>query len=169
MAWFKPNSWLDRLFETSLVIKGISGFIELILGLLLYSFEPTSVEKYIKLITQREMLQDRNDQVANWLLNFTEHLSQSSHVFLIVYLWIHAAIKLTAVLGILRNKTWSYPFSLITLGGLTVYQIYSIIFVKLTLGMFLLTAFDIFVIWMIWQEYRKVRLKLEENLKIRTK
>ena len=166
MTWFKPTSWLDRIFETSLILKGISGLAEFIAGLLLFTLEPKSVEKFISLIMQRELLQDPNDSVANWLLNFTEHLSQSSHVFLITYLWVHAAIKLTAVIGILRNQTWSYPFSLITLGALMVYQMYSIVFVKASIGMILLTSFDVFVIWMIWQEYLKVRLNQKSNVAI---
>ncbi|MEY4311597.1 MAG: hypothetical protein RLZZ571_367 [Actinomycetota bacterium] len=164
MSWFKPTSLLDRLFETSLLLKGLSGLAELIAGFLLFGLEPKSVEKFISLVTQRELLQDPNDQVANWLSNFTEHLSQSSHVFLITYLWVHAAIKLTAVIGILRNQTWSYPFSLITLGALMIYQVYSILFVKASTGMILLTAFDLFVLWMIWQEFLKVRLNQNPNI-----
>ena len=166
MTWFKPTSLLDRLFETSLILKGLSGLAEFIAGLLLFALDPNRIQKFISLIMQRELLQDPNDSVANWLLNFTEHLSQSSHVFLITYLWVHAAIKLTAVIGILRNQTWSYPFSLITLGALMIYQIYSILFVKASTGMILLTAFDIFVIWMIWQEYLKVRLKQNSKIAI---
>jgi uncharacterized membrane protein len=76
-----------------------------------------------------------------------------------VYLWLHAAIKLTAVVGILRNLLWAYPFSLISLGLLMLYQVYSMV-VRFSVGMFLLTVFDVFILWLIWREYGKVKTAL---------
>ena len=77
---------------------------------------------------------------------------------------MHAAIKLTAVIGILANQIWAYPFSLVTLGALMIYQVYSIVYVKASMGMIFLTGFDIFVLWMIWQEFAKVRLNQISNI-----
>ena len=48
------------------------------------------------------------------------------------------------------------PFSLIALGTLMLYQVFSMI-VKFSVGMFLLTVFDAFILWLIWREYGKVR------------
>ncbi|MEI6249064.1 MAG: DUF2127 domain-containing protein, partial [bacterium] len=55
---------------------------------------------------------------------------------------------------------WAYPFSLISLGALMLYQVYSIFFIKASFGMIGLTIFDILILWMITIEYKKVRLKL---------
>ena len=76
--------------------------------------------------------------------------------FAVIYLLVHAAIKLIAVIGILRKQLWAYPFSLITLGALVLYQIYSIID-KTSIGMILLTIFDVYILWMIWREYGMVK------------
>jgi uncharacterized membrane protein len=74
-------------------------------------------------------------------------------------LWVHAGIKLIAVIGILRNQLWAYPYSLITLGLFMIYQVYSII-IKVSVGMVLLTIFDVFLLWLIWREYGKARILL---------
>jgi uncharacterized membrane protein len=94
----------------------------------------------------------------------TQQFTASTRVFLIVYLWLHATLKLIAVIGILKNQLWAYPFSLITLGLLMLYQVYSIVFVRPSIGMILLTIFDVFILWLIWREYIKVRLKLEHGV-----
>ena len=165
-TWFKPTSLLDKIFEGSLLLKGLSGLAEFLGGLLLFGTSPDRLHNYINLVTQRELLQDPNDSVARWLLNLSTHLSSSDHTFLIIYLWVHAAIKLTAVIGILANQLWAYPFSLISLGALMIYQVYSIVYVKASIGMILLTIFDLFVLWMIWQEFAKVRLNQKSTFAI---
>lgn len=71
------------------------------------------------------------------------------------YLFIHAAVKLTAVIGILKNQLWAYPFSLIALGLMTLYQVWDIVFVQARLGMVVLTIFDCFILWLIWREYQR--------------
>lgn len=107
-------------------------------------------------MTQKELLEDPHDLVANLLLHVTQNIGGVT-TFAIVYLWIHASIKLIAVFGILKNKAWAYPFSLISLGILLIYQFYSL-FERISIGMLILTIFDTFVIWLIWREYSKVRI-----------
>ena len=160
MAWYHPSTLLDKIFEGSLIIKGVTGALEFIGGFLLLFFDPSIVHDFLVLVTQKELIEDPHDMVANFLLQSTQHLLEGGKTFLIVYLWIHALIKLIAVIGILRNQLWAYPFSLITLGALMLYQVYSIIFVNVSIGMILLTAFDVFILWMIWREWGKAKSDL---------
>lgn len=90
-------------------------------------------------------------------MHATNHYAAGGRTFLVIYLWIHAAIKLIAVIGILKNLLWAYPFSLVSLGLLMIYQLYTIFFVKASVGMVLLTIFDGFILLLIWREYRKIR------------
>jgi uncharacterized membrane protein len=129
-------------------------------GLLLIFVSPSQIHRFLVIVTQREIIEDPNNKVSNYLLHSTAHISSGSREFAIIYLWIHAGIKLVAVYGLLKTKLWAYPFSLITLGILMLYQVYSIIFVKVSVGMIILTVFDIFILWLIWREYGKVRSRL---------
>jgi uncharacterized membrane protein len=163
MSTFQPTGLFDKVFEGGIILKGISGGLEFLGGLLLLFISPATIHGYITFITQRELIEDPNDMVANALLQSTQHIGTGSRAFLIIYLWIHAVIKLIAVIGILKNQLWAYPFSLITLGALMIYQLYSIVFVKVSIGMIALTVFDIFILWLIWREYGKVKLNVSNH------
>lgn len=155
MSWYRPSSLLDKIFEGGIIIKGATGALEFIGGLLLLFVDPSAIHQFIVLVTQKELLGDPRDILANFLVHSTQHLG-GSRTFVITYLWIHAVIKLIAVIGILKNQLWAYPFSLLTLGLLMMYQVYSIVFVTPSTGMIVLTIFDVFILWLIWREWSKV-------------
>jgi uncharacterized membrane protein len=159
LTWFHAQSRFDQIFEYSLIIKGISGALELLGAFLLFFIRPEQIHGFIVVITQKELLKDPNDHIANLLLHATTNIRHGSVIFAIIYLLIHGIIKLVAVIGILTQQLWAYPFSLITLGLLTIYQLYSI-YEKPSIGMVLLTLFDVFILWLIWREYKQVRLLL---------
>lgn len=157
MSWYKPSNVLDKVFEGGIILKGIDGLLEFLGGLLVLFISPATLHGFITFITHRELVEDPHDVVANLLIQATSHYAAGGRTFLVIYLWIHAAIKIVAVIGILKNQLWAYPFSLMTLGLLVVYQLYSIFFVKPSIGMILLTVFDVFILWLIWREYGKIR------------
>lgn len=163
MSWYKPSTLFDKVFEGGLVIKGIDGFTEFVAGLILLFVSPASIHHFLSVITQQELSSDPHDKFAHLLLHSADHLNTSNKTFLIIYLWLHATIKLIAVVGILKNWLWAYPFGLVSLGILMVYQLYSI-FVHASIGMILLTAFDIFILGMIWREYGFVKVKRTKKL-----
>ncbi len=104
------------------------------------------IHRFVTFLTQKELLEDPHSKVANALIHSTDHFSSGSKTFAIVYLWVHAVIKLIAVIGILKNQLWAYPFSLITLGALMIFQLYSIFFIKVSVGLIILTIFDVFIL-----------------------
>jgi len=156
MAWYRPASVLDKIFEGGIILKGASGVLEFVAGLLLVFTSPDAIRSFLAFLTQREIAEDPNDTFANLILHSAEHFNSGNKTFAIAYLWVHAAVKLTAVVGILRNQLWAYPFSLISLGLLMLYQVYSMS-VKFSAGMLVLTVFDAIILWLIWREYGKVR------------
>jgi len=156
MTWYRPASVLDKIFEGGILLKGASGVLEFLAGLLLVFTNPDAIRSFLAFLTQREIAEDPNATIANLILHSADHFNSGNKTFAIAYLWIHAAVKLTAVVGILRNQLWAYPFSLIALGTLMLYQVFSMV-VKFSVGMFLLTVFDAFILWLIWREYGKVR------------
>ncbi len=167
MSWFKPSTLFDKVFEGGLIIKGINGFVEFVAGLILLFVSPASIQHFLSYITQEEISTDPHGKIAHLILHSADHLNTSNKAFLIIYLWLHAGIKLIAVIGILKNWLWAYPFSLITLGLLLIYQLYSIS-VRASFGMIALTIFDVFILGMIWREYGFVKTKRAQKLKQET-
>ena len=102
--------------------------------------------------------------LSNYLLNAAEHLSLASKTFAVVYLISHGIIKAALVIGLLRNQYWAYPASLIVLWLYVIYQLYRFS-VTLSIGMAMLTVFDLVVIWLIWHEYKIVKSARETELR----
>ncbi|HWZ65567.1 MAG TPA: DUF2127 domain-containing protein [Patescibacteria group bacterium] len=158
MSWYHPSTLLDKIFEAGILIKGIHGALEFLGGLILFFVSPDVIHQFVVWTTQREVLEDPNDKIANILLGLTHHLNGGNRIFLIAYLWVHALTKLIAVIGILRNILWAYPFSLITLGLFMLYQMYHI-YLRFSVGLTLITLFDVFILWLIWREYGIVKAR----------
>lgn len=165
MSWYHPTNLFDKVFEGGIILKGVDGLLELLGGLLVLFISPARLHGFIDFATHRELVEDPHDKIANLLIHATRHYSDGGRAFLAVYLLIHAAIKLIAVVGILKNWLWAYPFSLISLGLLALYQLYTIFFIKASVGIILLTTFDAVILVLIWREYGKMRrtLKLKSD------
>ena len=157
--WFQPKGVFDKVYEYGILIKGVDGLIELVTAIALIFLSPRRLQGWVVLATHKELAHDPEDFISNFLLHASHQFTNSGRLFFIVYLAVHAAIKLISVYGLLRNKMWAYPFSLIALGALTLYQIYDIIFGKGSLFVIALTIIDLAILYLIWREYQKVKAK----------
>lgn len=145
-----------RVFYIGIIFKGLDGVIELITGVALLFVSPSQIHELVALATRGELSEDPHDLVATLLLKSTSHFTQGTTTFLIIYLGIHAVVKLVSVAGILLKQLWAYPFALITLSLLTLYQVYDIV-TKPSVGIVLLTILDIVILWFIAREYKQIR------------
>lgn len=157
-----------RVFYIGLILKGVDGAIELLTAIALFFIHPDQIHELVVFATRGELLEDPHDFIANLLLSSTRNISHGVATFLIIYLLVHAAVKLIAVIGIISKQLWAYPFALITLGLLTMYQFYDII-VKPSAGIALLTIIDIIVLWLIAREYWRICAGEDPNMVARTK
>lgn len=147
---------IHQLFFISVIIKGIDAAIEVLGGLVLAFASQRELVGLANWLTRKELAEDPHDVVANTLLHFAQTFSVSSQAFYAYYLLSHGAIKLVMVAGLLANRLWAYPFGLLVMGLFITYQIYEYGLTR-SLGMLLLTFFDVVVFWLIWHEYRLVR------------
>lgn len=157
MSWYHPTSLLDKVFEGSLLLKGISALLETIGAALLIFIPSPMAIGFVGAVTQQELFEDPNDFISNLLISGANSLWSSSHTFAILFLVTHAAIKFTIVIGLLKNLRWAYPFSFTALILIILYQGYELI-VHFSIGMLLLTLFDVFILWLVWREYEKARI-----------
>ncbi|MEO7589049.1 MAG: DUF2127 domain-containing protein [Arachnia sp.] len=156
---------LDRTFQISLLLKGLDGVLELIGGVLLLVVSPSRLDSVIRFLTQHELSEDPNDLIANALRQYTSTLSVSASLFGAVYLLLHGLVKIILVWAVLKDKLWAYPWMVAFLLVFIAYQSYQLV-VGFTPGMALLTAFDIFIVWLTLHEYRahKARRALTSSL-----
>jgi uncharacterized membrane protein len=148
-------SALDRTFKITIILKGVDGLLEVIGGFFLLFVAPATLQSWLRSLTAHE-LAEHHDFVAQHLLHSATQLSRSTTLFGAVYLLSHGFAKLVLVVAILRNQLWAYPWMMALLGLFIVYQVYRLSY-RFTLGLTLLTLFDIFVLILTVLEYRRRR------------
>jgi uncharacterized membrane protein len=147
---------IHQIFEISVLLKGVHALLECITGVALALVSTEAIVRWMTWFTQDEFIEDPHDFVATQLLHMAQNFSVSTKNFYVFYLLGHGVVKLFLVIGLLRDKMWAYPASLVTLGVFILYQVYRFSYTY-SAGLVLLTIFDLFVIYMIWHEYRLVR------------
>ena len=150
----KPDL-LDKTFDVALILKGLDGLLELVGGVLLIVISPETINHLAHSLTQHELSQDSNDFLAHHLLRLTANL-HNTQTFGALYLLAHGLVKIVIVIGLLRREHWSYYVAFVFLGGFVIYQVYRMTYAP-TLGLALLTVFDLFIIWLTWREFQRMR------------
>src|SRR3989440_6193461 len=153
-------SLLDRIFDTSLILKGLDGVLELVGGVLLLVVSPKQLTSIVMLVTQHELSQDPKDFIATHLLVYVHTLSASITMFAAAYLLVHGIVKIVLVVAVLKGQLWAYPWLIGFLVLFILYQVYRLI-LHISAGLIALTVFDCFVVLLTVLEYRKhLRLHL---------
>ncbi|HEX8947280.1 MAG TPA: DUF2127 domain-containing protein [Candidatus Paceibacterota bacterium] len=145
-----------RFFEVSVVLKGIDAALEIVGGVLALLVPPAFVENLALYFTRAELGEDSHDFIATHLVQLAHHYAAGGELFAALYLLTHGVVKIFLVAGLLRDKLWAYPTSLVVFGLFVAYQVY-VYSLSHSLGVAALTLFDLVVMWFIWLEYRVVR------------
>jgi uncharacterized membrane protein len=150
---------IHQIFEVSVLLKGAHALVECLGGVALALISTNTIASLANWLTQDELIEDPHDFVATHLLGWAQNFSIGTKTFYAFYLLSHGAVKIFLVVGLLRGKVWSYPASLIVLGLFIVYQLYRFSYTH-GAGLIVLTVFDVFVMGLIWHEYKLVRQHL---------
>ena len=150
---------IHRIFEASVLLKGAHAVVECLCGLALAFASNQAVLAFVDGLTRNELLEDRHDLFASAFAHFARGFSAESQHFYAFYLLSHGVVKLALVVGLLKRKLWAYPASLVVLGLFIAYQVYRYSYTH-SLGLILLTIFDLFVMVLVWHEYRLLRRHL---------
>jgi uncharacterized membrane protein len=152
----RNSSALDRTFEISVALKGLDGVLEVIGGLVLLFIPPATQQGWARSLTAHELAQDPHDFIATHLLHSALQLSHSTTLFAAAYLLTHGIAKVVLVVAVLRGQLWAYPWMIAMLGVFIIYQVYRLSY-RFSIGLVLLTLFDVFVVVLTVLEYRRRR------------
>jgi uncharacterized membrane protein len=150
---------IHQIFQVSVLIKGADALIECVGGLALALVSTNTIAGLVNTLTQEELVEDPKDFVATHLLALVQNFPVTTKQFYAFYLLSHGIVKLLLVVGLLKNKMWSYPASLVVLGLFIVYQIYRFSYTHGP-GLIVLSLFDILMMALIWHEYSLMRRHL---------
>ena len=151
------KAWNERriraIFRASVALKGVHGLLECAGGLLFAFVGNSTMAQWVNGLTQHELLEDPQDVIATNLAALAHSLSASTQSFYAFYLLTHGAVKLVLVGGLLTNRLWAYPFSIVAFALFIVYQLYRFSYTHAP-GLIALTILDLVVVGLIWHEYR---------------
>jgi len=150
---------IHQVFKAGILLKGAHALVECAGGLALALIGTDTIRKLVDALTQEELIENPNDFLATHLLSWAQGFSVETKHFYAFYLLSHGVVKLLLVAGLLRNRLWAYPASLVVMGLFIVYQLYRFSYTH-GIGLIVLTVFDVVVIWLVWHEYRLVRRHL---------
>jgi uncharacterized membrane protein len=150
-----PRTVTDRAFRISLYLKGLDGLLETLGGILLLVIKPAQINHFAHWLTQGELSENSHDFIADHILKTAHNLTGASLIFGAVYLLSHGLVKIYLVFEVLRDHLWAY-LALITVTALfVVYQVYRIVAIKFSVSLLLLTLFDLLIIYLTQNEYRR--------------
>lgn len=153
----RARTTLDRIYFLGVIIKGIDGAIELIVGLLLW-ITPGIVHAVLAaaLNEAKEGSTAIERFIADYVARLDTDLARSGLVFLIIFLIVHGAVKLVLVYCLLRRIHRAYPIALAVLTAFLLYQAYAFITAP-SIGLAIFTVLDAAIIYLVYREYREIR------------
>jgi len=160
---FRDLSLLDQSFQAGIAIKGFDGVLEVIGGILICFFKPSSLNGLIRFAALHDLPGKADEMIVAHLLHLSQSLAHGGKVFASVYLITHGLAKALLVLGLWMNKLWAYPLTMIVFGVFCVYQMHRYTHTH-SIFLVLLTIFDLILIYLTWREYlKKKQARAEEG------
>jgi uncharacterized membrane protein len=146
----------DRLFRIALLVKAVDGAAELVGALVLLTVPGAALASLVNDIVARDLLGPPDGSLARHFEAGTAEFVSGSRTFAVVYLALHGVVKLALVVALLRRWQPAYPVAALVLGVFVAYELYRATRTGSVLLPFL-AALDLAIIWLIVQEYRRMR------------
>jgi len=146
---------LHQLYLLSIAGKGALALLECLTGLALVLVSAQTIMGVIGKATQGEIAEDPHDFVATHLMAWSAGFSADSKSFYAWYFLSHGVVKLLVVGALLSGYLWAYPVSIVVLCLFIAYQGYRYTFAP-SLGLVVLTVFDLVVIGLVIREFLQV-------------
>jgi uncharacterized membrane protein len=100
---------------------------------------------------------DSERRERNYVVGLAHSFSSvGTRAFVALYLLAHGVVKVALVTALFRRRRWAYPALILSLALFILYQAYRVVR-HLSLGLALLTIFDVVIVWLVWRAYRRLR------------
>lgn len=151
-----PNKIIHESFIVGIILKGFNALLEIIAAVGLFFLTSNRAIQAMSALTAKELLEDPQDKLANFLLHSAPLLITNSRLFIFIYLLSHGIIKLFLVLALLKRYHWAYPSAITVFSGFAIYQLYRYTHTH-SVWLLILTVFDVLIIILAWFEYNYMK------------
>ena len=140
----KLDKVLHSAFFATVILNGLIAIADIFAGLFFI------FERQIAAI-----LYGYHYPLANLVRAVLATLMAQNQLMGILYFFAHGVVKLFLVWGLLTNRLWAYPCSIIFLGAFSIYQLYEL-FITFSFFTLLLIIVNAVTIFFIAREYRSL-------------
>jgi len=151
-----PSKLLDRTFHAGITLKGIGGLMEMTGGVLLLFIRPAAMSATVQFLFLQELSRDPDGFFTSHVLRESSKFANLDPTFASMYLLSHGITKVILVVCLWLNKLWAYPLTIFVFAGFCFYQVHRFTRTH-SISLLLLTIFDLFLIYLTWQEYLQQR------------
>lgn len=152
---------LHDLFEITVFLKGISGGLEIILGMLFLVFSRQTIYHFMVSVTHHKFVRAFGHTATNYLMRQENGFSLSAKYFIATYLIFYGLMNIFLVVSLIRGKLWAYPVAITFFIIFITYQCYRYSLYHSFL-LLLLTLYDVALVLLTWREYQRIK-KSKEN------
>ncbi len=97
------KNW-QHLFRFGIFLKGSNGIVETVIGSFILFVDKIVFIKLFANITQKELLEDPQDTLVNFLGYSLNNLSENNKLFLAIYIFTHGIINIFLSIQLYRKK-----------------------------------------------------------------
>lgn len=154
MQTARKFTWGHVLFVVAIVLKGLNGLVELVLGALIAVMGPDRLFFFVAQYTTPELEANPSNHIARALQNSAAGLANTMG-FAIFYLLMHGVVKTAIAYNLLRDRRWIFAPACVILSGFVVYLFYHAA-QKHSVWAFGFGLFDLFTIALVINEWRRL-------------
>ena len=120
----KRGSLIHRTFKTLTALKGIWGFLEVILGVVLWVLSKNAFMSVVNFFFKEELAEPGRHAFSTFILNNVVPTTISLHAIIGIYFIVHGVIKIIIAASLWSEKIWLFPIALILLIATILYELY---------------------------------------------
>lgn len=139
-------------FLFSILLKGGISVAEVVAGVVVLFIPPWIITSLVHALAAAA---SASPALSHLILEEAGHYTSGTAQFLSLYLLSRGLVKVFLIWGLLRNKLWAYPTSLVIMSLFVLYQFWQIA-VDRSLLVVAITLFDFVVMYFIWREWKIV-------------
>lgn len=149
----KKEKYWREAFEFTLWLKGFNGIWETATGLSILFLSRQTLHDLFYLLANKELLEDPNDKLINFLSGQLSNLSHNFKTFAAIYILVHGIINLFLVYELVRGRLWAYLVAIGVGLAFMAYQVHRIV-LHHSIFLSLVTVFDAIFMMLAWHEYK---------------
>lgn len=154
---------LERL-ESNFFIVGMwwrigYGTLRIVLGLALLKVVGTPFIDLVTKVMNHELMENSNDLLFSFATAFLSHYPFTVTYFVAFYFIFWGIADVVLSYSLIKHKLWAFPLSFQLIGIFIAYELVRFFFTH-SLVLLTIIVIDTVILWLIWEEYKKVKLSI---------